>query len=156
MVAVTKASKTRLFKTAETYCLAFLEAGRSPGVSRACSLKAVGENLFSASPLGFWCCQPAWHALAGGYSSPVSASIITWPLSSLCVNVAVFLSGHQSYGIWRPSYSRMTLSPLFTSATTPFPNKITFQDYGKDRSFGRTLFIPIHGTRSRLLWGLRH
>ena len=84
---------------AEIYCLAFLEAGRNPGVSRARSLKAIGEDLFSAFPLGFWCSQPAWHALAGGYCSPVSASIITWPLSSLCVHVAVFLSGHQSYGI---------------------------------------------------------
>ena len=97
--AVTKVSQTRLFKMAEIYCLAFLEAGRNPGVSRARSLKAIGEDLFSAFPLGFWCSQPAWHALAGGYCSPVSASIITWPLSSLCVHVAVFLSGHQSYGI---------------------------------------------------------
>ena len=102
-------------------------------------------DLFSAFPLGFWCSQPAWHALAGGYCSPVSASIITWPLSSLCVHMAVFLPGHRSYGIGTHP----------TPATTPFPNKITFQDYGKDHSFGRTLFNPIHGTRSRLPWWLR-
>ena len=42
MAAVTKVSQTRLFTKAEIYCLAFLEAGRNPGVSRAYSLKAIG------------------------------------------------------------------------------------------------------------------
>lgn len=154
MAAVTKVSQTRLFTTAEIYCLAFLEAGRNPGVSRACSLKAMGGSIlclsswllvFSAS----LACLGWWILLSRlGFHHHVA---IVFPL---CARGCLLT---KTPVVWdrNPSYPRMTLSPIFTSATTPFPNKITFQDYGKDHSFGRTLFNPIHGTRSRLPWWLR-
>ena len=76
------------------------------------------KEVLLGSP-SFWCLSAFLMFLACQGITVVSASIITWPASSSCLCLLLFLEGHQSFWIKGPPWSHMTSLSLMTSATNP-------------------------------------
>lgn len=70
-----------------------------------------------------------WHSLACGYIAPVSAAIITWRSSCMCVCVSQFCSSYKDTNRWitadpNPAWSHFN---LVTSVETLFSSKVIFR-----------------------------
>lgn len=103
-----------------------------------------GEFITSLAPR-FWGPSSPWCSLTCRCITPVMASVVTWPLPSLCVCVSsprlirTLLILDQG-----PPYSSMMSSQLITSVVTLLPYKVSFWSSGKILNLGRTLFKRVH------------